>query len=102
MGNLVLDFHSFQAPSFPQAFWFPAMKAAVERIEPADLQRAVEHVVIAVVAGTQAERLSAEDFAHEKALALPVQIAFLRNAPHENAGVIFDLRHAPWKRRSDR
>src|ERR1039458_927417 len=98
VGILVLDFHSFHPPSFPQAFWFPAVELMLERIEPADLQRAVKNFVVAIVAGPQAERLSAEKYTHEKSLVFPVQISFLRNAPHENAGVIFDLRHAPWKR----
>src|SRR5271168_944264 len=73
VGILVLDFHSFQAPSFPQAFWFPAVELMLERVEPANLQGAVKNFVVAIMAGPQTQRLSAEDFTHEKALALPVQ-----------------------------
>src|ERR1700735_5527757 len=98
VGILGLYFHSFQAPSFPQAFGWSAVEPILEGIEPADLQRAVKNFVVAIMAGPQTQRLSAEDFTHEKAFALPVQIPFLRTAAHENASVVFDLRHPPWKR----
>ena len=60
VGILVLDFHAFHPPSFPWASLFPqpprqpAVKLGLERIHPADHQRAVQYLVIAIVVSAQA------------------------------------------------
>ena len=105
MGILVLDFQAFQAPSFAQvlafffAQWFGlvSMELMLKGVQPADLQRAVEYIEVAIMTGPQTQRLSTEDFTDKETLVLPVEIAFSGYAAHENARVIFDFRHAPRK-----
>ena len=104
VGIRVLDFHAFHARSFPRALlapqpaWRFAMELVLERVYPADHQRAVQHLLITLVTSAQAEPFPAERLAHKHALALKFQIAFFRNPAHRHIAVIRELRHAPRER----